>query len=78
VLLEGAQLIAEPRSKTMLGHVTSSYFGARIGRGFALALVAGGRQRHGQPIWAWHAGTATAARICSPVFYDPEGRRRDG
>ena len=23
----------------MLGHVTSSYFGARIGRGFALALV---------------------------------------
>ncbi len=78
VLPEGAQLIAEPGSKTMLGHVTSSYFGARIGRGFALALVAGGRQRHGQPVWAWHAGKVVPARVCLPVFYDPEGRRRDG
>ena len=36
----------------MLGHVTSSYFGARIGRSFALALVEGGRARHGEPVWA--------------------------
>jgi sarcosine oxidase subunit alpha len=78
VLPEGAQLIAAPESRAMIGHVTSSYFGARIGRGFALALVAGGRQRHGEPIWAWHDGRAIAGRICSPVFYDPQGRRRDG
>jgi sarcosine oxidase subunit alpha len=62
----------------IVGHVTSSYFGARIGRGFALGLVAGGRGRHGERIWAWDAGKATPARIVSPVFYDPEGRRRDG
>jgi len=78
VLAEGAQLIADPQSNAMLGHVTSSYFGARIGRGFALGLVKGGRQLHGTPIWVWHDGRATPARLCPPVLYDPEGRRRDG
>ncbi|HVH79050.1 MAG TPA: glycine cleavage T C-terminal barrel domain-containing protein, partial [Stellaceae bacterium] len=78
VLTEGAQLIAEPRSTAMLGHVTSSYFGARIGRGFALALVASGRARHDEAVRAWHDGRATPARICAPVFYDPDGSRRDG
>jgi sarcosine oxidase subunit alpha len=62
----------------MLGHVTSSYFGARIGRGFALGLVKGGRELYGTPIWAWHDGRATPARLCAPMFYDPEGQRRDG
>jgi len=78
VLPEGAQLVAEPRSTAMIGHVTSSYFGARIGRGFALALVAGGRDLHGEPIFAPLADRTIAARICSPLFYDREGRRRDG
>jgi sarcosine oxidase subunit alpha len=78
VLAEGAQIIAAPGSTAMIGHVTSSYFGARIGRGFALALVAGGRYRHGEHVWAWHDGGTTAVRICPPVFYDPEGSRRDG
>ena len=62
----------------MIGHVTSSYYGARIGRGFALALVAGGRARHGERVWAPLPGRTVAARICPPVFYDPDGRRRDG
>ena len=78
VLAEGAQLIASPGSTAMIGHVTSSYFGARLGRGFALALVEGGRARHGAPLWAWHLGGTIPARICPPVFYDAEGRRRDG
>ncbi len=78
VLTEGAQLVADPQSSAMIGHVTSSYFGARIGRGFALALVAGGRSRHGEPAWAYHAGRRIAARIGPPVFYDPDGPRRDG
>ena len=62
----------------MIGHVTSSYYGARIGRGFALALVAGGRARHGERVWAKLPDRTVAARICPPVFYDPDGRRRDG
>jgi len=78
VLTEGAQLIAAPGSTAMIGHVTSSYFGARIGHSFALALIEGGRARHGEAVWAWHDGRSFPARICSPVFYDPAGRRRDG
>jgi sarcosine oxidase subunit alpha len=78
VIPEGAQLIAERQSTAMLGHVTSSYFGPRIGRGFALALVKGGRQLHNTPVWAYHLGQTFPAQICSPVFYDPGGRRRDG
>jgi sarcosine oxidase subunit alpha len=62
----------------LIGHVTSSYFGARIGRGFALALVKDGRARHGEPVWAPLPGRTVAARICPPVFYDPGGTRRDG
>jgi sarcosine oxidase, subunit alpha len=58
--------------------VTSSYFGARIGRSFALGLVQNGRSRHGERVWAPLPDHAIAARICPPVFYDPEGARRDG
>src|SRR5206468_1121926 len=58
--------------------VTSSYFGARIGRGFAIGLVQNGRTRHGERVWAPLPDRVIAARICPPVFYDPEGARRDG
>jgi sarcosine oxidase subunit alpha len=61
-----------------IGHVTSSYFGARIGRSFALALIQGGRAGYGETIWAWLPDRVVPARICPPVFYDPEGLRRDG
>ena len=44
----------------------------------ALALVKGGRQRMGEVV---HAplldGRTVAAKICSPVFYDPEGTRQN-
>ena len=81
VLPEGAQLTATAYTTPpvpMIGHVTSSYFGARIGRSFALALVENGRARHGEPVWAPLPGRVVPARICPPVFYDPQGARRDG
>ncbi|MGH7095677.1 MAG: aminomethyltransferase family protein, partial [Stellaceae bacterium] len=79
VLPEGAALIAaDDPSAPIVGHVTSSYFGARIGRAFALALVKGGRARHGERVWAPLGERSVAARLASPLFYDPEGRRRDG
>jgi sarcosine oxidase, subunit alpha len=81
LLPEGAQLVAAAQAAppvSMIGHVTSSYFGARIDRSFALALVANGRARYGQTVWAPLRERIVAARICPPVFYDPEGRRRDG
>ena len=81
ILPEGAQLVAELGGTPpvpMIGHVTSSYFGARIGRSFALALVEAGRSRHGEPVWAPLPDRIIAARICPPAFYDPAGHRRDG
>ena len=79
VLPEGAHLVAEPGGAPpvpLLGHVTSSYFGPRIGRGFALALVAGGRARQGERVFAALPARTVPVRICPPVFYDPENRRR--
>ena len=76
---EGAALVAENTpGAPIVGHVTSSYFGARIERNFALGLVKGGRARQGEQVWAPLPGGVVSMRIASPVFYDPEGRRRDG
>jgi sarcosine oxidase, subunit alpha len=81
ILPEGAQLVAELGGTPpvpMIGHVTSSYFGARLGRSFALALVEGGRARHGNPVWAPLPDRIVTAHICPAVFYDIDNRRRDG
>jgi sarcosine oxidase, subunit alpha len=82
LLPEGAQLVGsdvalEP-PVPMLGHVTSSYHSAALGRTFALALVAGGRDRLGQVLHAPLADRTIAATVVEPVLYDPEGTRRDG
>jgi sarcosine oxidase subunit alpha len=77
-LPEGAQLVLDPASDAMVGHVTSSYRSAALGRTFALALVKGGRERIGETVYAPLDGGVVAARVTEPVFYDPEGRRRDG
>jgi sarcosine oxidase, subunit alpha len=62
----------------MLGHVTSSYRSAALGRPFALALVAGGRDRIGQTIYSHVGDQLVPVEITEPVFYDKEGARRDG
>jgi sarcosine oxidase subunit alpha len=82
LLPEGAQLVdagvpLEP-PVPMLGHVTSSYRSAALGRTFALALVRGGRDRLGQVLHAPLRDRTIAATVTEPVLYDPEGARRDG
>ena len=57
----------------MLGHVTSSYHSAFLGRSFALALVKGGAQRQDQTLYAWARGKVVPVRVASSVFVDPEG-----
>ena len=81
LLPEGAQLVADPGLAPpvpMLGHVTSSYRSAALGRSFALALVKGGRDRIGEVVHAPLASPPIAAEIVAPCVYDPEGSRRDG
>ncbi|MFJ2030144.1 glycine cleavage T C-terminal barrel domain-containing protein [Streptosporangium sp. NPDC087985] len=62
----------------MLGHVTSSYRSAVLGRPFALALVRAGRDRIGESLLAWDDGRIVPVTVTDPVFYDKEGARRDG
>ncbi|MFI7226424.1 2Fe-2S iron-sulfur cluster-binding protein [Nonomuraea angiospora] len=82
LLPEGAHLVAcaelpEP-PVPMLGHVTSSYRSAALGRTFALALLKGGRSRHGERLYAPVGDAMVPVTVTSHVLYDPEGARRDG
>ncbi|HYI18876.1 MAG TPA: 2Fe-2S iron-sulfur cluster-binding protein, partial [Solirubrobacteraceae bacterium] len=74
---EGAQLVLE-EGGPMMGHVTSSYDSAALGRPFCLALLGGGRARHGETVLVALAGGMVEAEVADPVLYDPEGARRDG
>jgi sarcosine oxidase subunit alpha len=81
-LPEGTQLVADSvllaPPVPMLGHVTSSYRSAALGRTFALALVKGGRDRIGERLYAPVGDRLVPVTVASPVLYDPEGARRDG
>ncbi|MER6537349.1 sarcosine oxidase subunit delta family protein [Streptomyces sp900105755] len=82
LLPEGTQLVADGRLPAppvpMLGHVTSSYRSAALGRTFALALVKGGRDRIGERLYAPVGEQLLPVTVANPVLYDPEGARRDG
>jgi sarcosine oxidase subunit alpha len=83
VLEEGSQVV-EPESAAatppvpMLGHVTSSYMSAALGRSIALAMVSGGEARIGQRLAVSMPGQAIPVDVVKPVFYDPEGTRVNG
>ncbi|WP_410540061.1 sarcosine oxidase subunit alpha family protein [Streptomyces sp. KL2] len=82
LLPEGTHLVADgvlPAPPVpMLGHVTSSYRSAALGRTFALALIKGGRDRIGERLYAPVGDQLVPLTVASPVLYDPEGARRDG
>jgi sarcosine oxidase subunit alpha len=82
LLPEGAHLLERPHLSAppvpYLGHVTSSYHSAALGRTFALGLVAAGRQRVGQRVYAPIDGQLVPVHVVNPVHYDPKGLRRDG
>ncbi|MEO3872273.1 2Fe-2S iron-sulfur cluster-binding protein [Nonomuraea sp. B12E4] len=88
---EGAQLIAPPGPHSgeagaallpvdgavpMLGHVTSSYHSAALGRAFSLALARNANV--GDRLVAVSGGAAHRVTVVEPVFYDPDNARRDG
>ncbi|MFI1708700.1 sarcosine oxidase subunit delta family protein [Streptomyces griseoruber] len=81
-LPEGTHLVADsvlpPPPVPMLGHVTSSYRSAALGRTFALALIKGGRDRIGERLYAPVGDRLVPVTVTGPVLFDPEGARRDG
>jgi sarcosine oxidase, subunit alpha len=83
LLPEGAQLVAPDADLTqipvpMLGHVTSSYRSAALGRTFALAMIKGGRERIGERLLAPTIDGSIEVEVTGSVVFDPENRRRDG
>ncbi len=81
VLPEGAQLVEEMSDSLpvpMIGHVTSSYWSAALGRSIALAVVKGGHSRMGRKIFAMILdGDPVEVEITSSVFYDAKGERQN-
>lgn len=82
-LPEGSQMVSPEHADTappvpMLGHVTSSYRSPELGRTFALAMIAGGRERIGGHVVAPTLDGPIEAEVTTPIFYDREGARRDG
>lgn len=81
VLPEGAQGVFDPAAPLpmpMVGHITSSYWSACLGRSIALGLVKGGHDRMGETVYYPLAdGRIVEAEICSTVFLDPQGDRQN-
>ena len=78
VLEEGAQIVADPEPRVPtnpIGHVTSSYWSAILGRSIALAMIRGGRHRRETNYSCRCPGGTFAVRVMEPPFYDPEGER---
>jgi len=81
VLPEGAQGVFDPKAPIpmpMVGHITSSYWSANLGRSIAMGMVKGGLDRMGEKVYYPLAdGRVVEAEICSPVFLDPKGERQN-
>ena len=86
VAAEGSHLVASPARSTFdpargspsIGHITSSYHSPNLESAFALALVTGGRALHGQTVYAVKGSDLEPMSVVDPVFFDKEGKRRDG
>ena len=78
MLEEGAQITEEPDPAPgthALGHVTSAYWSATLGKPIALAIVEGGRARMGETLHVPMPDGAIAVTVTDPVFYDKDGGR---
>ncbi|MGH6608799.1 MAG: glycine cleavage T C-terminal barrel domain-containing protein, partial [Burkholderiaceae bacterium] len=80
VMPRAAKIVDDPNRKTpnpMLGHITSWCFSPNLNAWIALSLLANGRARHGETLWAVSplANAKVRVKVGSPVFIDPEGER---
>ena len=79
----GAKLVADPHRappNPMLGHVTSWCYSPHVDASIALALLAGGRARYGETLWAVSplANARVAVTVGPSCFIDPAGERLRG
>jgi sarcosine oxidase subunit alpha len=60
------------------GYVTSACVSPAVGGSIGLALIERGYQRDGEEVSVYSNGVIVRARICSPMFYDPQNERLHG
>ena len=75
-----AKLVSNPDAalpNTMLGHITAWCWSPNLNAWLALALLAHGRNRHGQALWAVSplANAKIRVQVGPPCFIDPDGER---
>jgi sarcosine oxidase subunit alpha len=75
-----AKLVADPDvspPNPMQGHLTSSCFSPNLEAWIALGLLANGRARHGETLWAVSplAQARVRVKVGPPCFVDPGGER---
>ena len=78
VLEEGAQVVlssARHNDTPIIGHVTSSYHSATLGRSIAFALIENGRALTGSRVQIPMPDKTHSAEVTSTVFVDPDGKR---
>ncbi len=76
----GSHILGKDAAATLendQGYVTSSAFSPHLGSTIGLALVNRGPERHGEEVVVWNGlrNEFIAARLCNPVFVDPENER---
>ena len=76
----GGQLVTDPDHalpNPMAGEVTSACYSPTLGKPIALALLAGGRSREGETLYAVSPmrGETMPVTVTNPVFIDPQGER---
>lgn len=79
----GAQLVSDAAAAkpvAMQGEVTSQCMSPNLGHPIALALLNGGRDRHGETLEAHSpiTGRTVTVTVTHPVFVDPQGERLRG
>ena len=82
-LPQAAKIVADPDRacpNPTLGHVTSWCRSPSVDAWIALALLANGRARHGETLWAVSplANTRVRVHVGPPCFLDPKGERLRG
>ncbi|MDF0597491.1 sarcosine oxidase subunit alpha family protein [Psychromarinibacter halotolerans] len=82
VIEDGAYAVAAGENvngqRNVQGRVTSTYWSPTLNRGIAMGLVSHGPDRMGEIVeFTKEDGGTVAAKIVSPVFYDPEGEKQN-
>ena len=76
----GAKIVAASAADHYLGEITSTTWSPMLKMPIALALLSGGRSRHGQVLTATSplGKRDVSVVVGSPLFFDPEGTRLHG